>query len=109
MKANMYQKWTKTTVVYKGDSPLQYFTLGLVGEAGEVADKVKKIMRDGIPIGELSAKRIELQHELGDIMWYLARLAAYFGITLEDLMDLNRKKLMDRKKRNKLHGQGDNR
>jgi NTP pyrophosphatase (non-canonical NTP hydrolase) len=109
MKANDYQKWTETTVVYKGSIPLQYYTLGLVGEAGEFADKVKKIMRDGLPTPEIVKIQKDLLQELGDTLWYLARLSDFLGMTLEQLMDLNRVKLIDRQQRDMLHGKGDNR
>lgn len=85
-----------------------YPALGLVGEAGEVAEKVKKLIRDceGIPTPD----RVEdIQKELGDVLWYLAVLAHEFDLKLEDIATLNLSKLASRKKRNKIKGDGDNR
>ena len=111
MRANDYQEWTKSTVVYEGDNKMSYFTLGLVGEAGEVAEKVKKLMRDYKQYKEVppTDKVLEIHYELGDVLWYLARLADFWGTNLENLMKLNKSKLESRKKRNKLHGEGDTR
>ena len=78
--------------------------LGLFGEAGEIAEKLKKSYRDEIKIDP-----IEMGKELGDCLYYLARIGEYFGLTLEEIAELNIKKLMDRQKRNKIHGSGDNR
>jgi len=85
-----------------------YPTLGLVGEAGEVAEKVKKLIRDfgGIINPE---QALELKKELGDILWYLAVLAHEFGLTLEDIAKLNLEKLASRKERGVITGNGDNR
>lgn len=108
MKANTYQKWTRSTMIYSADNELAYLTLGLNGEAGEVAEKTKKIIRDmsgSVPY----QKAFEIYQELGDVLWYVARLADFWGISLEDVMKLNKAKLMKRKKEGKLHGNGDNR
>jgi len=85
-----------------------YPALGLVGEAGEVAEKVKKLIRDfgGIINPE---QTLELKKELGDILWYLAVLAHEFGLTLEDIAKLNLEKLASRKERGVITGNGDNR
>jgi len=82
--------------------------LGLVGEAGEVADKYKKIIRDqAAQIGD--AERAELIKELGDVLWYVASLARYLGATLDDVATKNVAKLADRQQRHLIHGEGDNR
>lgn len=82
--------------------------LGLVGEAGEAADKIKKIIRD--KGGYASEEdRSEIAKELGDVLWYLANVARYLGVSLSDIAEGNIKKLSSRKNRNKLHGEGDNR
>ena len=75
---------------------LQYVVLGLNGEAGEVAEQIKKAMRnDG---GELSAERLEsLKKEAGDVLWYLTRLAAELDTTLEEIAEINVEKLYGRK------------
>ncbi len=82
--------------------------LGLVGEAGETADKIKKVLRD--KDGVISeADKAEIAKELGDVLWYVASIARYLGVTLEDVAKMNLEKLESRKNRNLLHGEGDNR
>lgn len=82
--------------------------LGLVGEAGEVAEKYKKIIRD--KKGELTNGDIqELVKELGDVLWYTAMLARYLGVDFDDVAKGNIAKLRDRQKRNTQRGSGDNR
>jgi len=83
---------------------MPYMTLGLAGEAGEVANKAKKVIRDGTVFDPE-----DLAKELGDILWYLACLAYIHNITLEDIGNKNLKKLADRKARGVLSGSGDNR
>ena len=82
--------------------------LGLVGEAGETADKIKKVLRNknGIISDE---DRIEIAKELGDTLWYTATVARYIGVSLEDVAKMNLEKLESRKQRNLLSGEGDNR
>ena len=82
--------------------------LGLTGEAGETADKFKKILRDkGGVISE--EDRQELVKELGDVLWYTATLARYLGVPFSEVAKENLKKAESRRKRGKLHGAGDNR
>lgn len=82
--------------------------LGLVGEAGETADKVKKILRD--KDGAMSDDdRDSIKKELGDTLWYIASVARYLKIPLSDIADSNIEKLESRYQRNKLHGEGDER
>ena len=82
--------------------------LGLVGEAGETADKFKKILRD--KNGQISDEdRLEITKELGDVLWYLASISEYLGVSFDDVAQINLKKLEERAKNNKLHGEGDNR
>lgn len=105
-----YQEWTRSTAIYPSaggkDLPaLMYCALGLCGEAGEVADKVKKLYRDGMDF-ELTQN---VKKELADVMWYLARVADELGMTLSELMDMSYRKLEDRKARNVIGGSGDNR
>ena len=108
MEANKYQDWTVTTAIYPGaglgdDRELTYLALGLNGEAGEVADKIKKYLRDGkLDIGGIV-------YELGDVCWYIARLADALGYDFEDLLTINHAKLEDRKQRAALQGSGDER
>ena len=106
MNANSYQQWTISTAIYPGagtgnDAELSYLALGLNGEAGEVADKIKKHLRDGkLDIGGIV-------YELGDVCWYVARLAESLGYSLEDVLEINHSKLESRKTRDVLTGSGD--
>lgn len=82
--------------------------LGLVGEAGEAADKVKKIIRD--KGGYASAEdKAAIAKELGDVLWYVANVARYLGFSLSDVASGNLEKLSSRKARGKLNGAGDER
>lgn len=87
---------------------LFYAALGLTGEAGEVANKVKKIYRDNG--GTLSEeKRMELVGELGGVAWYLAALAQELGVTLDEVFQYNYDQITDRQERGVIQGSGDNR
>lgn len=82
--------------------------LGLTGEAGETADKIKKILRD--KDGEISDEdRESIAKELGDVLWYVAAIARYLGVDLSEVAEGNINKLESRYQRNKLHGAGDER
>ena len=82
--------------------------LGLVGESAEVAEKVKKIIRD--KNGELSDEtKAELVKELGDILWYVNAVAVMLGSDLSKVADSNLQKVLSRKERGMIHGSGDNR
>jgi myo-inositol catabolism protein IolC len=107
MNFNEYQEKARRTAIYPGkDSNYIYPTLGLVGEAGEVAEKVKKIIRDenGIVSRE---KKEEIKKELGDVLWYIANLAYELDIKLEEIAQGNIEKIFSRVERNKVHGDGD--
>jgi NTP pyrophosphatase (non-canonical NTP hydrolase) len=99
-----YQKFARSTAIYPPDAGIIYPALGLASESGEVAGKVKKYIRDG---GEFPVD--DLKKELGDVLWYVAVLAAEFKINLSDVARANVDKLMDRASRNALGGSGDNR
>lgn len=109
MEFNDYQKEARKTAIYPNlGKNFVYPTLGLAGEAGEVAEKVKKIIRDGN--GEVTAeKKEELSKELGDVLWYVANLAEELGLNLDDIAKRNLEKLKSRQERGKLKGDGDNR
>jgi NTP pyrophosphatase (non-canonical NTP hydrolase) len=96
----------ESTAVYPQEYTVLYPTLGLAGEAGEVAEKVKKLVRDGEP--HLFYKD-DIAKELGDVLWYVAILARDLGYSLEEVAQKNLDKLEDRKNRNMLQGSGDDR
>lgn len=113
-----YQKLTEQTAIYPDDTievetdtgsrevgiGTIYTALGLVGESGEVAEKVKKFVRDG------NEKYLhDIQDELGDVLWYQARLSDELGLNLSDVADRNLDKLLDRQNRRQLTGEGDDR
>ena len=106
---DLYQDAAEATAIYpdKGDN-LYYPALGLAGEAGEVCEKIKKIMRDqkGFVTQE-SAE--EISKELGDVLWYIAALATEINISLSSIAEDNMNKLVDRQERGVLGGSGDNR
>jgi len=105
---DMYQQVAKTTAIYPREQAIIYPTLGLTGEAGEVANKVKKIIRDGS--NSKDEKLVsEIKAEIGDCLWYIAVLADDFNIKLSDIASANLEKLAIRKKNNTIHGSGDNR
>ena len=110
MDINEYQRAQISTAVYPAEFKVIYPTLGLTGEAGEVAEKVKKHIRDGTkhPMDYVEYTE-NLKKELGDVLWYISAIASDLGFTLEDVAQTNIDKLQSRKDRNKLSGSGDNR
>lgn len=110
MNFNDYQKQALTTVVSTGDDfkDLIHWALGINGEAGEVAEKLKKIIRDKQSVVS-EADKLELAKELGDVLWYLAVFADQLGLSLEAIAEQNLAKLSSRKTRGVLTGSGDNR
>ena len=105
---DMYQQVAKQTAIYPREQAIIYPTLGLTGEAGEVANKVKKIIRDdGNKINESLVQ--EISAEIGDCLWYISVLADDIGIKLSDIANSNLIKLENRKKKGTIHGSGDKR
>jgi len=104
-----YQSRACETAIFPKKQAMEYLTLGLTGEAGEIANKVKKFIRDGAAKDEYLAKRIEIGYEIGDVMWYCAVLAEELEMNLGHIMEKNLEKLADRHKRGKISGSGDNR
>ena len=102
MTFDEYQEFARLTAVYPEDVKVVYPTLGLCGEAGEVAEKIKKHMRDGRSL-------VGVGLELGDVLWYISALADDLGITLEEIAQANIDKLASRMNRGKLGGSGDER
>jgi len=90
------------------DGSVYYPTLGLTGEAGEVANQVKKLWRDD---GNTVTKqrRQSIAAELGDVLWYIAALCTDLGLNMGDVARKNAEKLLSRKRRRQIHGEGDSR
>ena len=106
-----YQARARATAVYprlRLDVDLGYVLLGLLGEAGELANKYKKILRD--KGGIVSAQDWEdLFDELGDVLWYVSNIASELDADLGEVAKVNLKKLESRQERGKLQGDGDKR
>ena len=108
MTIQEYQNRALATATYGVGNKIIYPALGLNGEAGEVAEKIKKVLRDKGGFFDESSK-LELAKEIGDCLWYCNALANDIGYSLESVMELNIQKLESRKERNVIHGSGDNR
>ncbi len=115
MTFDEYQKQAITTELMErgkdvsaNDPAMVAKVLGLVGEAGEVAEKFKKIVRDkkGVISDE---EKTEIAKELGDVLWYLSAISDYLEVNLEEVAKTNLNKLFDRRERGKARGSGDNR
>jgi len=110
MTTNDYVSFARTTAVYpdalSGNThEIMYLALGLAGEAGEVANKTKKLYRDG----DSPIRRNGIVDELGDVFWYLVRICDALCIAPETVMGANANKLAARKALGSLHGDGDSR
>jgi len=112
MTTDYYQLIINHTAIYPKEMGIAYCTLGLTDEAGEVAGKIKKLFRDkdlhitGIVHEE---DKQEIAKELGDVLWYITALANELGLSLNEIMEMNFKKLVKRKSNGTLKGSGDNR
>lgn len=111
-----YQTRAMDLAIYPGrlkgslTESLSYPSLKLCGEAGEVAEKVGKLIRDGIPPAvTLSEWQLGLAKELGDVLWYITAIATEIGYSLQQVAELNLNKLEGRAVRGTLQGSGDNR
>lgn len=109
MNLNEYQSLALRTARPKdAKDELYHLLLGLCGEAGEIAEKAKKIIRDqDSDFSKLDKE--DLTKELGDVLWHVAVVSDYFGIELETVGDVNIKKLASRLERGTISGSGDNR
>lgn len=99
-----YIQFVKGMKVYPERHAIIYPTLGIVGEGGEIAEKVKKWLR-----GDRELDKRELVKEAGDVLWYITSLADDLGYSLRDVMEINMEKLTSRKERGVQKGDGDNR
>lgn len=110
MTFDQYQEDSKRFAKFPTDDErvrILYLATGLNGEAGEVADKIKKIVRDKgcVTLGD----RAPMAKEIGDVLWYLSQLASEFQLDLSRIARENIEKLESRMARNKISGSGDNR
>jgi len=101
-----YQNRAGQTAIYPKEQGVEYTALGLTGEAGEIANKVKKVLRGDY---DKDALRQMLAGEIGDVLWYTAMLATELDLNLEDIANGNLDKLASRKQRGVIAGSGDNR
>ena len=109
MDFQTYQKKARETAKYPNlGSNNIYPTLGLVGEAGEVAEKVKKVIRDKNSIFDEESK-LAIKKELGDVLWYLSNLCTEFNFSLDEVALNNLEKLKLRAAKGKISGSGDDR
>lgn len=99
-----YSRWVEGKIVTEGNDRLVENVLGLVGEAGEVAEKVKKKIRDGTKVAPM-----DIIKEIGDVVFYCTALANHVGYDLTTVIEINVVKLNDRKARGVIRGSGDNR
>ena len=105
---NSYQRSAVTTAIYPDQHKITYPALGMAGEAGEVANKVKKLIRDG-PDKRPDTWREDIASEIGDVLWYCAALADDLTLTLGMIAAQNLAKLQKRKDKGTLGGSGDTR
>ena len=108
MNMKDYQTQASKTAIYPECDVITYPALGLVSEAGEVAGKVKKVLRDHS--GQfLPEQREAIADEVGDCLWYIASLATDLGMGMEEIAQRNLDKLNSRMARGVIQGSGDNR
>ena len=106
---DLYENYASQTAIFPKEKALEHLALGLTSEAGEVAGKVKKLIRDGADKEDFEVKKLAISSEIGDVLWYCAMMAKEVGVPLNTIMQENLRKLHDRKERGKLHGSGDDR
>lgn len=105
-----YQRRAMKTAVYPVENltGIYYTGLGLVNEAGEVAGKIKKMLRDDDGL-LTDVRREAIAAEIGDVLWYCAALAQELVMDLGEIAEANLRKLEDRAARDAIKGDGDNR
>ena len=106
---DLYENLAGQTAIFPKDKALEYLALGMTSEAGEVAGKVKKLIRDGEDVEGFELKKIAIASEIGDVLWYCAMMAKEVGVPLNTIMQENLRKLHSRKERGTLSGSGDER
>jgi len=106
---DLYENLAGQTAIFPEDKALEYLALGMTSEAGEVAGKVKKLIRDGEDKEGFEMKKLAIASEIGDVLWYCAMLADYLDVDLGTIMENNINKLQSRKSRGVLGGSGDKR
>ena len=109
MELNEYEQLAMKTAIFPKNESFTYTALGLAGEAGEIANKVKKFIRDGYDVEELEEKKSDIADELGDVLWYVAAVAEVMGTDLNSVAKNNLWKLAERQRKGTLRGSGDNR
>ena len=109
MTADFYEARAGQTAIFPKEKALEYLALGLTSEAGEVAGKVKKLIRDGEDVEGFEMKKLLIADEIGDVIWYCAMMAKEVGVPLSSVMQGNLNKLHGRKERGTLQGSGDDR
>ena len=107
MNVKEYEDFMSTSKVYDC-LPIVYPILGMNGEAGEAAEKVKKCLRDNNGVFDGQIKK-DLMKEIADVLWYVWATADDMGYTLEDVMEIGVQKVKERQATNTVHGSGDNR
>lgn len=109
MNFKEYQEAAFKTALYPGqgtESGIFYTALGLAGEAGEVANQVKKIMRDDFGVVH-PTRKAQIRNELGDVLWYISQACIELGLEMDDVAQNNIARLRDRQERGTLRGSGD--
>ena len=106
---DLYENLAGQTAIFPEDKALEYLALGMTSEAGEVAGKVKKLIRDGEDKEGFEMKKLAIASEIGDVLWYCAMMAKEVGVPLNTIMQENLRKLHDRKERGTLQDSGDDR
>jgi NTP pyrophosphatase (non-canonical NTP hydrolase) len=104
MDTKEYSLWVEGKIITEGDTRLVENTLGLVGEAGEIAEKIKKLLRDNTKVSSY-----DIMKELGDVVFYATALANKMGGSLTEVLNINVAKLDDRAERGVIKGSGDDR
>lgn len=107
MTFNEYEVFCASTAVYPKEKEMEYLGLAITEEAGEVAGKLKKILRGDVPLD--LEQRTALLKECGDVLYYVTRMTNFLGCSLEEMAEMNRQKILTRVANGTIKGVGDNR